>query len=247
MERINKVVFITGSSSGIGRACALRFAQDGYYVIVTYHENQQAGEETAQKCLQQGAKEVSLIHLEIMNEEIMDEAIRNIINKFGRIDILINNSGVLATSPLVETSDEEIERVLAVNLVGLIKLTKYCLPFIKESIVNIGSTLGLQGKKKLTVYSASKWGVRGFTQALADERRDLKIYAVNPGLTATRMGNFEGMNAEKVADIIYNAATGHYAAKSGSDINVRDYIYGEKWARPIRLLRTVKKVMKRFI
>jgi len=127
-------------------------------------------------------------------------------------------------SPLKELSFDDIEKQIGINLEGLMKMTKAALPYIRETIINIGSGAGLQGYPDISVYSATKFGVRGFTQSLAKEEPQLNIFAVNPGTTSTRMTNFKGIPAEEVAGVILNAAKGAYHVPSGGDINVWEHV-----------------------
>ena len=142
------------------------------------------------------------------------------IKKFSRIDILINNAGVIFWKSLSEQSFEEIEAQLRINLEGLIKMTKACLPYLKSCIINIGSGAGKSAHAILSAYCATKFGVRGFTQAIALEHPDLKVYCVNPGMTATQMTNFRGRMPEEVAEVIINTAKGEYQVPSGGDVDV---------------------------
>lgn len=240
----NKLVLITGASSGIGKATAKLFAQNGYNLILTYRQNQNGGEEVLRECQCLGAKNSVLFKLDLIDNQSIENFSKKVIEKFNKIDILINNAGKLINNSLIGQNFSEIELQLKSNLEGMIKLTKNFLPYIKESIVNIGSMVGFVGKKNLTVYCATKFGVRGFTKSLAKEYPDLRIYTVNPGLTATKMGSNEGLAPERVAQIIYNAATGQYWAKSGSDINVRDYLYGEFWKGFFAFKRTIKNYLR---
>jgi len=237
----DKIVCITGSSAGIGRETALLFAHHGNKLIITYYDDKKVGENVKQECLQAGAIDVQLIHLDLNNDESIKRAVQKIISQYHQIDILINNAGILEHGALVNKSYEEIDRQININLTGLIKLTRECLPYVKESIVNIGSELGFKGHPRLSLYCASKFGVRGFTKGLALERNDLKIYVVNPGLTATQMGGWEGMPPQKVAQVIMNAALGKYKLKNGTDINVRDYQHGPLAGKLIAKLREIKK------
>ena len=239
----NKTVLITGASSGIGQATAFKFAA-GNYLIITYRQNQAQCQNTADKCRQLGAKDVLILPLDLASDESIEAAIEKAINKFGKIDILINNAGFLVSKNLTEQSFEEISFQVKTNLEGLIKITKLCLPYIKQAIINVGSNLGLIGKRNLSVYCAAKFGVRGFAKSLAKEMPNLLIYTINPPLTATRMGSLAGIAPEKVAEIIFNAANGKYRAKSGADINVGDYIYGEFLGKLISFLRLIKGILK---
>jgi 3-oxoacyl-[acyl-carrier protein] reductase len=90
-------------------------------------------------------------------------------------------------------------------------------------IINIASGAGQTGFAELTAYCATKFGVRGFTQALAEEVTKIKVYAVNPDMTATRMTDFQGRPPEQVAQVVLNTAKGMYNVPSGSDINVWEY------------------------
>jgi 3-oxoacyl-[acyl-carrier protein] reductase len=125
--------------------------------------------------------------------------------------------------PLKKQSPGDIENQIRTNLEGLIKMTRRCLPHVKEMIINIASGAGKTGFADLTTYCATKFGVRGFTQSLAEEVTKIKIYSVNPDMTATRMTNFEGRPPEQVARVVLNTAKGMYKVQSGSDIDVWEY------------------------
>lgn len=228
LEKKNRVVFITGSSSGIGKETAYLFAAHGDSLVLTYHYHKDEGDLAAAKCLALGAKDVLLINLDLTDNESILNVVKTIIDKYSHLDILINNAAFLGKGLLAEQNLATIRLIIKTNLEGPVKLTRACLPHLQESIVNIGSNLGIYPKGGLTVYSATKSGIRSFSKALAEEARHLKIYTVNPSLTATKMGSPAGMAPEKVAAIIFNAALGTYKEKSGADINVWDYIYGSK-------------------
>lgn len=234
MEKVeyqNNIIFITGSSSGIGEATAYQFAKNKNTVIVTYHTDEKKGQKVVEKCEQLGAKDVYLVRLELLNDDSINLAIDEIINKYGKIDILINNAGVLKYSPLVEIQVKDIEEEIKVNLESPIKITKKCLPYLKKSIIYIGSNIIFHPKKNLTVYSATKAGLNMFSQCMAREYPNLKIYTVNPTLTNTKMGKPEGMNPDNVANIIYQVATGQLRKQSGDSINMVDYLYDQWWKR----------------
>jgi len=115
------------------------------------------------------------------------------------------------------------------NLLGVMNLTLEVLPHLKKQdegvIINVASVAGKEPYGELTPYCATKFGLRGFTQALAIELPEkIKIYSVNPGMTKTRMTGFRGDPVDKVAQIIVNAAQGKIKKKPGSDIDVSEYI-----------------------
>lgn len=151
--------------------------------------------------------------------QVVDQTIK----KFGKISILVNNAGTIAWKLLEKQNLDEIENQVRTNLEGLIKMTKICLPHLEDTIINISSGAGKSGYAELTTYCATKFGVRGFTQALAEEV-PFKVYSVNPDTTKTRMTNFRGRPPEQVAEVILNAAKGKYGVPSGSDIDVWEVV-----------------------
>lgn len=219
-----KTTLITGSESGIGKETAFKFAKAGFNVVITYFKEKASAVEVSAKCLALGAPEVFVVKLDVTNVASIKKAVEKIALKFKKIDILINNAGTIVKKYLAEESYEEIEDQIRINLEGTIKVTRECLPYIQEAIVNIGSSGGLRPKEEQAVYCATKFGVRGFTQALALELIDLRVLVVNPGITATQMTNFKGDPPEAVAEIIFKAAAGKIKKESGADVNVWDYL-----------------------
>ncbi|MGE5172446.1 MAG: SDR family NAD(P)-dependent oxidoreductase [Betaproteobacteria bacterium] len=219
-----KTILITGASIGIGREDAYLFAEEGCRLAITYNTHKHEAEETAAKCLELGASDCLTVHLDIMDDESITRALRKVVFAFGRISILINNAGTVVWKHLGEQSFRDIEVQLRTNLEGLIKLTRLSLPHVREMIINIAGGAGLAGYEYLTTYCATKWGLRGFTKALAQELPGRKVYAVNPGVTATQMNDFQGMPPRRVAEVVVNLAKGMYDLESGDDVNIRDYI-----------------------
>ncbi|TSA45580.1 SDR family oxidoreductase [bacterium] len=242
---MDKVVLITGAGGGIGREAAFQFARNHDHLILGAHAEAGEMRDVESACATLGAKSISVLELNLENEASIKDFAAGAGRQFGRIDILVNVAGYLNAGPLAEQSEEEISRMIDVNFRGLVMLTRACLPYVKEAIVNIGSNLGIIGRRNLSVYSATKFAVRGFSKSLAKEMPHLKIFTVNPSLTATKMGGFKGMKPEKVAEIIYNTAIGRYKAASGSDINVNVYFKGEGWKNFIIAARFLKKLIKR--
>ncbi|HPA25366.1 MAG TPA: SDR family oxidoreductase [bacterium] len=242
---LNKIVLITGGNMGIGLATAKYFAENKITVLYTYFEDQNNNEQISVELKKMGAPEVEGFFLDLQDDENIKKIAWIIKEKYGQIDYLINNAALKFNALLENQSFNMINSQLRVNLEGLIKLTKEFLPFIKEVIINIASALALEGAKKdLTIYCASKYGVRGFTKSLAREYPQLKIYTLNPSLTATRMGHFQGMMPEKTAEIVFNTAMGKYRVKSGADINVRDYKYNKFIKFFLPIWRLIKKMIK---
>jgi 3-oxoacyl-[acyl-carrier protein] reductase len=218
----NKIVLITGSSGGIGSETAYAFAAEKSKLIITYCNNKSAGEQTAQKCKERGASEVILVKLDLNDNKNITRVVKEAVERFSRIDILINNAGVIAWKPLREQGLNDIEHQVRTNLEGLIKITRLCLPHITDMIINIASGAGQTGFADLTTYCATKFGVRGFTQSLALELTGIKVISVNPDMTKTKMTNFEGRPPAQVARVVLNTAKGKYKVVSGGDVNVWD-------------------------
>jgi len=217
-----KAVLITGASRGIGQETAYKFAKEGCRLALTYNRGKKEAAETSEECLSLGAKDALAIQLDVSDYESIQAAVKQTIAKFGKISILVNNAGTSVWKPLIEQTNEEIEAQIGTNLEGLIKMTRECLPHIQDAIINIASITGKQAYANLTTYSATKFGVRGFTRALGQEYPDLRIYAVNPDGIATRMTGFRGRPPEQVAEVIVDAAKGKYDVPNGGDIDVWD-------------------------
>ena len=220
---INKIVLITGSSNGIGRETAFKFAAEKAKVVITYCNDRPGGQNTEKSCRELGASETLLLKLDLRDNKSILNAVDKVVKTFGKIDILINNAGVGVWKPLKEQNLADIEDQIRTNLEGLIKMTRTCLPHVKDMIINIASGAGQRAFADLAPYCATKFGVRGFTRALAQEISRPKIYAVNPDMTKTRMTGFQGRPPEQVAQVVLDTARGRYRKKPGSDINVWDY------------------------
>lgn len=222
MEGYN--IFITGSSSGIGAATARACAKEKASVIITYHRNKQEADAVAEDCQNLGAPNVLVLQLDVQNTTSITKAAHDIEETFGHIDVLINNAGVISWEHLEQQSIQDIENQIRTNLEGTINVTKITLPLIKRTIINIASGAGKTGYAGLSVYCATKFGIRGFTQSIAKELDDITCYAVNPGMTATDMTDYQGIPPEKVADVILNTIKGKYHISSGADVDVWEYV-----------------------
>lgn len=178
-----KTILVTGGSSGIGAGTVKRFAQKGYKVFFTYNSGEERAREIA---LATGAE---AIKLDLGNAD----EIKSVCKSLPRLDVLVNNAGVSLISLFTDGTDEQISRVLDVNLRGAILLTREVLPKMisekKGRIVNISSMWGIVGGSCEVAYSASKAGIIGFTKALAKEvgPSGITVNAVAPGFIDTPM------------------------------------------------------------
>ena len=225
MKLKNKIALITGASSGIGKETAIAFAKEGSKVVVTY--NTTSGDKTLEKCKKHS--ETILLKLDVTDLSSIQDVVKKVIQEFGNIDILVNNAGVLEWKKFEKQTQDEIARQVAVNLTGLMQMTKEAMPTLvkqKEAmIINIASVVSKHAYAELTPYCATKFGVRGFTQGLALELpKHVKVYNVNPGLTSTQMTGFSGVAAEEVAKIIIKTAKESVGKQSGDDIDVPEFL-----------------------
>ncbi|MGB9370466.1 MAG: SDR family oxidoreductase [Halobacteriota archaeon] len=216
------MILITGSSRGIGEATAYEFSRDGARIIVTYYKDRKRAESTYRKCLDLSGSDGLLHELNVTDDASINRCVRTAVATFGRIDVLVNNAGRLTWTRLRDQTADDIQNQVRTNLEGPIKMTRACLPHITETIINIGSIAGKNGIEELTVCCATKFGLRGFTQALAKEEPNINIYSVNPDYVATRMTDFVGRPPDEVARVVVRPAKGGYAVPSGSDIDVWD-------------------------
>jgi NAD(P)-dependent dehydrogenase (short-subunit alcohol dehydrogenase family) len=215
-----QVVLITGSSSGIGRETAYRFAREGARVILTYHLGRRRGEAAERRCRRLGASRTLLLHLDVREPASVHRVARWAARMFGRVDFLVNNAGVGTFRLFRKQSLADVERQVRTNLEGLVKMTSVALPLVRKGIINIASAAGETAYPEMSVYCGTKFGVRGFTQALAQEYPRLKVCCVNPDETATRLSGYEGRPPAEVAEVIYRVVVGSIRVRRGGDVDV---------------------------
>jgi NAD(P)-dependent dehydrogenase (short-subunit alcohol dehydrogenase family) len=215
-----KTVLISGSSSGIGRETAYRFAREGAKLVLTYYQGKKRGDAAERKCRRMGAADTLLLHLDVLDNKSVSGAVRKVKKKFGSIDFLVNNAGVGAFIPFRDQTAKDIERQIRTNLEGLIKVTRAFLPQVAKGVINIASAAGKTAYEEMSVYCGSKFGVRGFTQALALEYPRLRICCVNPDMTATRLSGFQGRPPQEVAEVVFKTVSGQVKVPQGGDVDV---------------------------
>jgi 3-oxoacyl-[acyl-carrier protein] reductase len=187
-----QVAVVTGASRGIGRAVAVRLAADGARVVVGYRENAAAAEETVRLVVTAGG-EASAAAFDVGDGEAVRAAVQNVVERHGRIDVLVNNAGVAADALVLRLRDEDWERALRTNLGGVFHCTKAALRAMVRArygrIVNLTSVVAEMGNAGQAAYGAAKAGVIGFTKSLAREvaSRGITVNAVAPGFVDTDM------------------------------------------------------------
>jgi len=191
MRLLNKVAVITGGNSGIGRATAIRFALEGAKVVIGARDID-AGKEVVDFIKKNGGKAV-FVKTDVASEVSVKNLVDFAVKLFGRIDIMFNNAGVDLAKPVTETSEEELNSVLNVNLKGVFYGCKYAIPYMSKqgngSIINTASTAGIVGLPNMAAYSASKGGVVLLTKEMAIDyaKKGIRVNCVCPGAIMTPM------------------------------------------------------------
>ena len=191
MKLEGKVAIITGAGSGIGRASAIAFAREGAAVVVA-DKHAAVGKETADAICAEGFMAAG-ISVDVAIEASVEALIAECVTRFGRIDILFNNAGVVLVKPLEMMSEEEWDRVMAINVKGAFLAIKHAVPHLRKAgggvILNTGSIGSFTGQLGTPAYSASKGAIALLTKALAlDYGRDnIRVNCICPGITDTPM------------------------------------------------------------
>ena len=187
-----KVALITGGTRGIGKAIAIKFAKNGYNLVLNYVSDRTNLEELENEFKEYNI-EVLFIKTDVSNFEDCENMAKQAIARFEKIDVLVNNAGITKDSLLLRMTPEDFEKVININLKGTFNVTKSIVPYMMKKrtgkIVNISSVVGVSGNAGQCNYAASKAGIIGFTKSVAKELASRNILAncVAPGFIATDM------------------------------------------------------------
>lgn len=193
MKRLaGKVCVVTGGSLGIGRACALRMAAEGAHIAV-FDQLRTEGRALVRQLIGQGSA-AAYWHVDVARERQVAKAMGEVDTRFGTIDVLVNNAGIAgANKPTHELTEEDWDRVLAVNVKGVFFCTKHAVPFMSRlgcgSIINLSSIYGLVGAPDVPPYHAAKGAVRlmSKTDALIYAKQGIRVNSIHPGYIWTPM------------------------------------------------------------
>lgn len=212
-----KVALITGSSRGIGKEIAKLFLDNKAKVVICGSKLENA-ERTQEEFRVEGYNKNQMMAVEINMKEdnSIKETVQKVIAAWGKIDILVNNAGITSNKSLLDSTEEDFEEMFAINVFGLVKVTKEVLKYMKEtggSIINTSSMVGINGGKNQSAYSASKFAVNGLTISWAKElgMYNIRVNAVAPGVVETDM--MKGSVNEKMKEMLIQMTPLHTMAQ----------------------------------
>ncbi len=189
----SRVVIVTGGSRGIGRHIALKFAQEGAKIIILHYDPDETASDETLSMLREKGVEAESYKVDVSSHDTVTSLFSDIIKKYGRIDVLVNNAGITRDSLLMRMRVSDWDMVMAVNLKSVFNCTQAVIRKMMKQrsgrIVNISSVVGQIGNAGQANYSASKAGIMGFTKTVAREvaPRGITVNAVAPGFIDTEM------------------------------------------------------------
>lgn len=215
-----KVAFITGAAHGQGRATALALAKEGAKIVgfdvakKIEYPNYEFGTSEELKSLKKEIEDLGSEALvfagDVRDDEAIQRAVDGTIEKFGTIDILFNNAGICAYAEVDKMTNDEWDSMIGINLTGPMKVTRAVVPYMKKAnkgvIINNSSVMGLRGGRRLSHYTASKWGLTGLTKAWAIELApwNIRVNSIHPTGVNTPMNDglaaMEGKTPEEIAE-----------------------------------------------
>lgn len=185
-----KVVLITGGSTGIGKATAIEFAKNKANVVINYYSDDQEAEQVVQEIKKYGVDSIA-VKADVTKIDEVKKMADSIKEKFGKVDVLVNNAGIVKDRTLKNMTQEEWHAVINTNLNGVFYVTKTILPLMGEGgrIISLSSIVGQYGNFGQCNYAATKAGIIGFTKSLAKElgKKKITVNAVAPGFVKTNI------------------------------------------------------------
>ena len=205
---VNKVVVVTGGSRGIGAQIVKTLANENYKVVLNYNNSKEQAEKIQQELLEQG-KEIEIIKADVSKREETEKLIQFAINKFNKIDVLINNAGISQEGLFTDVTEEEWQKIINTKLNTVFycnqQALKYMIPEQQGCIINISSIWGETGASCEVAYSTTKAAINGMTKALAKEvgPSNIRVNAIAPGIIDTDMNrNLTNEELEQIKEQI---------------------------------------------
>ena len=226
---MNKIICITGASSGFGEACAFKFSENHYDLIIAGRREEKLNslKETLEKKF---GNQVHVLRLDVSDRTAVESAFKSLPDEWKKIDLLLNNAGLaLGRDNFDEASMDDWERMIDTNLKGLLYVSKAVLPYMiagnRGHVINIGSTAGKQVYQKGNVYCATKHAVQAISEAMRIDLlpHKIKVTVIHPGAAETEFSlvrlkqdvkeakkvyeGYEPLHAEDIADVVYFTAS----------------------------------------
>lgn len=205
---VNKVVVVTGGSKGIGAQIVKTLANENYKVILNYNNSKEQAEKIQQELLEQG-NEIEIIKADVSKREETEKLIQFAINKFNKIDVLINNAGISQEGLFTDVTEEEWQKIISTNLNSVFYCNQQALKYMIQEqqgcIINISSIWGETGASCEVAYSTTKAAINGMTKALAKEvgPSNIRVNAIAPGIIDTDMNrNLTNEELEQIKEQI---------------------------------------------
>ncbi|XP_066268151.1 3-oxoacyl-[acyl-carrier-protein] reductase FabG-like [Branchiostoma lanceolatum] len=216
-----KVAIITGASSGIGKGTAVEFAQLGAHLALT-GRNQENLQATAKACVEAGTPQdkILIVTGDICNEQLQNDLVAQTVQKFGRIDILVNSAGIILKGTIETTEMANYDRMMDINARCVVALTQLCVPHLTETkgaIVNVSSVTGMRAFPGVLAYCMSKAAIDQFTRCVALElaSKQIRVNSVNPGVVVTQLHTRGGMDEEEYAKFLEHSKSTHALGRAG--------------------------------
>jgi NADP-dependent 3-hydroxy acid dehydrogenase YdfG len=195
MDLKGKIAIVTGASSGIGEATATKLAEQGAKVVLVARRKERL--EKLAKKIKTGGGEALVVEADITDQKTCQKVVGQALDKWNKIDVLVNNAGVMLLGPTADAPIEEWERMININLLGLLYMTYAALPTMRKTgsghLVNISSVAGRTARAGSAVYNATKWGVNAFTEALRQElvsdKLKIRTTLIEPGAVETELAS----------------------------------------------------------
>lgn len=224
---MKKAVLITGAGSGIGRATALEFARNGYFIYLM-GRNKEKLAETAIEC-SYGA---SLLSCDLRDSAALDKRLNEVLTaKIHRVEVVVNNAGIFHQHTVETGSDELWQEEFEVNLLAPVRISRAFFPYFKQhgggSIVNVSSTLGMKPNAFTQAYSAVKAGLINWTQSLAQEggAHGIRVNCVAPGIVDTPIHSFHSLPVDQKNEAVEKMKTLQPLGRIGTPENIAQAIY----------------------
>lgn len=223
-----KIVIITGASSGIGRAAAIKFAENGANVIAVGRKEKELNHLQTEAQAKQGVIKTALA--DIRETTQVDKLITDTAENFGAIDVLVNAAGIISNGSIETTTLEDWDKMFNINLRAVFYMMQKCVPQLEKNsgnIVNVSSVTGLRAFPNVLAYCVSKAAVDQLTRCAALElaSKTIRVNAVNPGVVVTNLHKRNGMNEQNYEAFLEHSKMTHPLGRVGKASEIAELIY----------------------